>query len=104
MDIGHRAWIADAIHSQCVKYPGKVSALPGFDGASARGAPDTYRVAKRPRETPEAPTRIAPADAPGDAVERVVRHPVELIDGDIVIRRERLPILQPRAPQDPPPE
>ena len=43
-------------------------------------------------------SRIAPADALSDVVERVVsRRQFQPVDGDVVIRRERVPRLNPRA-------
>jgi hypothetical protein len=63
----------------------------------------TVTMAKRRESLGRSPERIAPADAPGDAVERVApRRAVLLRAGDVVVARERVPILQRRgAPRDP---
>lgn len=48
-------------------------------------------------EHPEV-SRIAPADALPDVVERLVsRRPIRVEDGDVLITRERVPRVNPRA-------
>ena len=50
-------------------------------------------MAKTPKP-PDPPNRIPPADALPDVVERLVsRRQVQLEDGDVVITRERVPLV-----------
>jgi hypothetical protein len=69
------------------------------NGRSARQfGSRTSMTKRRPPPDPPGPKRIPPGDDLSEAVERMIsRRQLQIEAGDIVIRRERVPRLNPRA-------